>query len=119
LGTGKTQLTKGIASALGIDQDNIVSPSYTLMNRFEGSNNIKFYHLDLYRIGTNGAATLPEIDDYIDEGVIVIEWAQFLEPGYFEMSQTIHIRFHLSSQNDSDRTLEIISNLDYIKNNDE
>jgi tRNA threonylcarbamoyladenosine biosynthesis protein TsaE len=119
LGSGKTQFTKGIAQAMGIDEGDVVSPSYTLMNQFEGDKRMKLYHLDLYRIGTNGSASLPEIDDYIDEGIIVIEWAQFLEPGYFESSPTIHISFHLSSQNDSERTLEISSNLDYIKKDDE
>ncbi|MCK4836393.1 MAG: tRNA (adenosine(37)-N6)-threonylcarbamoyltransferase complex ATPase subunit type 1 TsaE [Candidatus Aminicenantes bacterium] len=35
LGAGKTLLTKGIAASLGIDPDEIVSPTFTLMNQFD------------------------------------------------------------------------------------
>jgi len=109
LGTGKTLFTKGLASALGIDPSEVVSPSFTLMNRYEGDNDIRLYHLDLYRLGSQGSLSLPEIDDYIDEGIIVIEWAQFLDPTYFQDQNVIHIRFLLSETNDQHRNIKVIS----------
>ena len=50
LGCGKTRLAKGIISeALGIEVDEVISPSFTLVNRYEGSLTID--HADLYRVG--------------------------------------------------------------------
>ncbi len=107
LGAGKTLLTKGIARALGIEPETVVSPSFTLINEFRGDNGIRFIHIDLYRLGPSAGANLMEIDDYIDEGIIVIEWAQFLSPGYFDMEQAIRVSFQLSESNDNARILKI------------
>jgi len=48
LGTGKTVLTNGIASALGIDEY-ITSPTFTIVNEYE-KGDISLYHFDVYRI---------------------------------------------------------------------
>ncbi len=109
LGTGKTVLTKGIAQALGIDAENVVSPTFTLINEFRGEKGIHLYHIDLYRLGPSIDDGLPEIDDYIDNGVIIIEWAQFLDPAYFNMNHVIQVRFHLIPENDNQRKIEIHS----------
>jgi tRNA threonylcarbamoyladenosine biosynthesis protein TsaE len=114
LGAGKTIFTKGVAQALGIDPDTVVSPSFTLVNEFRCHTGRRFFHIDLYRLGPSATAALPEIDDYIDEGVIIIEWAQFLDPSYSRMEQTIQVRFQLSQTDDNTRSLEISSGLDYI-----
>ncbi|MCP5047999.1 MAG: tRNA (adenosine(37)-N6)-threonylcarbamoyltransferase complex ATPase subunit type 1 TsaE, partial [bacterium] len=114
LGAGKTLLTKGIAAALGIEPEEVVSPTFTLVNEYRGPDNRRFFHIDLYRLGPSAADTLPEIDDYIDEGIIVIEWAQFLEPSYFQMDRIIDIDFQLSQENDDARTIHIDTQLKYI-----
>src|SRR4249920_1694654 len=36
LGAGKTMLVKGIATALGLDQEEVTSPSFTLVNPHRG-----------------------------------------------------------------------------------
>ncbi|MCP5054629.1 MAG: tRNA (adenosine(37)-N6)-threonylcarbamoyltransferase complex ATPase subunit type 1 TsaE, partial [bacterium] len=36
LGAGKTLLTKGIAAALGIESEEVVSPTFTLINEYRG-----------------------------------------------------------------------------------
>ena len=49
LGAGKTTLTKGIAAGLGAArEDDVTSPTFTLVHRYEGSTRV--YHVDLYRI---------------------------------------------------------------------
>lgn len=100
LGAGKTLLTKGIAAAVGIDVNEVVSPTFTIMNRYEGR--LSLYHIDLYRLGENlkqTAAALPEIDDHIDEGIIVIEWAQFLPGFYFNLKNSIKIEIRVIDEN--------------------
>ncbi|NIM12975.1 MAG: tRNA (adenosine(37)-N6)-threonylcarbamoyltransferase complex ATPase subunit type 1 TsaE [Candidatus Aminicenantes bacterium] len=107
LGAGKTLLTKGIARALGIEADEVVSPTFTLVNQFQGKDEQRFFHIDLYRLGPAIAGHLPEIDDYIDEGVIVVEWAQFLESSYFELKNSIQVTLRLVKDNENARILEI------------
>ncbi len=74
LGAGKTLLTKGIASALGIDENNpVVSPSFTLVNIHPAR--LELVHVDLYRLCSDEIYDLG-LDDYMDEQhVLVIEWA--------------------------------------------
>ena len=93
LGTGKTLLTKGLATALGIDPEDVVSPGFTLINEFRGKNGTRLVHADLYRLGPamEELNQLPEIDDYLGEAVVVIEWAQFLPGSYFKVSPSITI----------------------------
>lgn len=100
LGAGKTLITKGIASAAGVDPDDVVSPTFTIMNRYEGR--FPIYHIDLYRLGENlknMTSGLPEIDDNIDEGVIVIEWAQFLPGLYFALKNSIKVDIRVIDEN--------------------
>jgi tRNA threonylcarbamoyladenosine biosynthesis protein TsaE len=107
LGAGKTLLTKGIARSLGIDPEEVVSPTFTLINQFQGTNDRRLYHVDLYRLGEATYQGLPEIDDYIDEGVIVIEWAQYLHPSYFKLKHAITITLELDKNNENQRLIKI------------
>ncbi|MBA4417947.1 MAG: tRNA (adenosine(37)-N6)-threonylcarbamoyltransferase complex ATPase subunit type 1 TsaE [Syntrophus sp. (in: bacteria)] len=74
LGAGKTQLVKGIARGIGVsDWLYVVSPSFTLMNVYEGS--CSLCHVDLYRI--DGAETDDlDMEEYLEKGIVVIEWAE-------------------------------------------
>jgi len=75
LGAGKTTMVKGIAKAVGIDEMEIVSASFTIIAEYE--TDPPFIHIDLYRI-EQGA----ELDDLgirsITGGgsISVIEWAE-------------------------------------------
>jgi tRNA threonylcarbamoyladenosine biosynthesis protein TsaE len=77
LGSGKTCLTQGIASGLGVPGDYAVtSPTFTLINEYPGRQ-VDLYHLDVYRL--TGCADLAEMgyDEYLSgRGVMVIEWAE-------------------------------------------
>jgi tRNA threonylcarbamoyladenosine biosynthesis protein TsaE len=77
LGAGKTVLVKGLASGLGIEPDDVTSPSFTLVNAHEGR--WRLYHIDLYRLdfGSQENLGLPEI--FADgNAVTAIEWAERL-----------------------------------------
>ncbi|MGI6754764.1 MAG: tRNA (adenosine(37)-N6)-threonylcarbamoyltransferase complex ATPase subunit type 1 TsaE [Atopobiaceae bacterium] len=74
LGAGKTQLTKGIAQGLGIDQD-VTSPTFTIEMVYEGT--LDLYHFDLYRL--HDALELEDtglFDVLEEDGVCVIEWGE-------------------------------------------
>ncbi|HEX8472917.1 MAG TPA: tRNA (adenosine(37)-N6)-threonylcarbamoyltransferase complex ATPase subunit type 1 TsaE [Pyrinomonadaceae bacterium] len=78
LGAGKTVFVKGIADALEIDEDEVTSPSFTLVNAYAGGR-LMLYHLDLYRLNEGAtAAHAVDLDELLAEelAVIVIEWAE-------------------------------------------
>jgi tRNA threonylcarbamoyladenosine biosynthesis protein TsaE len=78
LGAGKTLFTKGLAMALGLDPDEVTSPSFTLVNHYN-EGRLTLYHLDLYRLSKGvGAAYAVDLDELLtdEEAVIVIEWAE-------------------------------------------
>ncbi len=74
LGAGKTVLAKGIATGLGISDD-ITSPTFTLMEVYEGS--LSLYHFDLYRIEDPRELDMLFFEEYWEgDGVSVVEWAE-------------------------------------------
>ena len=74
LGAGKTVLTKGIASALGV-KEAVLSPTFTIMNEYDGDN-LKLCHFDAYRLSSGEEAVEAGITDDIGAKnvVCVIEW---------------------------------------------
>ena len=78
LGAGKTRLVKGIAKGLGINPDIVRSPTFVLMNIYEGK--LPLYHFDFYRMdGIDGVDLIGYDEFFYGEGVSVIEWPQRLE----------------------------------------
>ena len=77
LGVGKTVFTKGIASGLGLDDaGHVCSPSYTLINIYEAR--VPIIHIDLYRMESLEEITDLGWEEYISNGVVIIEWADRL-----------------------------------------
>ncbi|MEN8904588.1 MAG: tRNA (adenosine(37)-N6)-threonylcarbamoyltransferase complex ATPase subunit type 1 TsaE [Clostridiales bacterium] len=73
LGTGKTVITRGIARGLGIEEY-ITSPTFTLINEYESKLNL--YHFDVYRIHTIDELYEIGFEEYIYNGICVIEWSE-------------------------------------------
>ena len=72
MGAGKTVFAKGVALALGIE-DEITSPTYAYMNDYYG----KLYHYDCYRLSSGEDAEALGFTDYFYlKGICLIEWAQ-------------------------------------------
>jgi len=80
LGSGKTTLVKGIASAFAIPERDITSASFTIIAAYEGTMQqrpIPFYHIDLYRIRDAGDLDSIGVEEYIGgDEISVIEWAE-------------------------------------------
>jgi len=89
LGAGKTVFIKGLAAALDIPVEEVVSPSYVLMNLYNGK--VDLYHFDLYRLGLMPAEVENPVDEYIGAGIVVVEWAQYLGPDYFALPTAVAI----------------------------
>lgn len=75
LGAGKTVFAKGLAAGLGIDPADVTSPSFTLVNVYEGR--LRFYHVDLYRLESDRQVDLGLEEIFEEEkAVAVVEWAE-------------------------------------------
>lgn len=75
LGAGKTQLTKGIAQAMGVGDD-VCSPTFTIGMVYEGTR-MPLYHYDLYRLDDPDQLDDTGIFDVLgDDGPCVIEWGE-------------------------------------------
>jgi len=75
LGTGKTIFAKGLAAGLGLeDFHQVCSPSYTLVNIYQGKHTI--FHIDLYRLEKDSEIMDLGWEDYLGQGVIIVEWAE-------------------------------------------
>jgi len=74
LGAGKTRLVKGIAAGAGVDAREVTSPTFVLVNEYDGEWPI--YHFDTYRLESGVAFADLGIDEYFaGEGVCLVEWA--------------------------------------------
>jgi tRNA threonylcarbamoyladenosine biosynthesis protein TsaE len=77
LGCGKTLLTRGICAGLDVPLRQVNSPTFVLVNEYQGR--LPVFHLDLYRIGSEADGVELGIADYLRRaasGVIIIEWAE-------------------------------------------
>lgn len=77
LGAGKTVFAKGLAAGLGVaDIHQVCSPSYTLVNIYQGR--VPVYHIDLYRLEREDEVLDLGWEDYLGTGVVIVEWAEKL-----------------------------------------
>ncbi len=78
LGSGKTVMIKGIAMGLGIEEGELTSPTFTIINEYEGL--VRFYHIDLFRISKEEELSGIGLEEYLPgDGITAIEWAERIE----------------------------------------
>jgi tRNA threonylcarbamoyladenosine biosynthesis protein TsaE len=104
LGAGKTIFVKGVCAALDIDELEVTSPSFTLVNKYEGR--VTLYHLDLYRLPEGAAAAhAVDLDELLadERSVIIIEWAARM--GRYPLPSTV---WRVSITGDGDEPRQIM-----------
>jgi len=117
LGVGKTLITRGIALGLGIPAEQVNSPTFTLIQAYEGR--IPVIHVDLYRLENPSAIAQLGLEDYFTpQNIVIIEWAdrllQALPPDYLlihmEHGKTETLR-HLTAKGTGPRSAHIVTTL--------
>ena len=105
MGMGKTTLTRSIVEAMG-GGDCVSSPTFAIVNEYHGKCSI--YHFDMYRVNNWDDLYSTGFFDYIDNGLIIIEWSENIENA---LPDNI-IRISISHGNDENERIFEIEGLD-------
>ena len=101
LGMGKTTLTRAIVNALGTDDD-VSSPTFAIVNEYKTKFNI--YHFDMYRIAGWDDLYSTGFFDYLDTGILIVEWSENIENALPDNAIKINIK---KGNTDNERIFEI------------
>jgi len=92
MGVGKTTLIKALAKTLGV-KDATSSPTFSLVNEYQTSENRLLYHFDVYRLKNESEAYDMGIEDYLYSGNwCFIEWAEKIPNLIPEQHSVIEIK---------------------------
>jgi tRNA threonylcarbamoyladenosine biosynthesis protein TsaE len=75
LGAGKTAFVRGLARGLGAREEDVSSPTFTLIQEYTGER-VTLYHVDLYRLEPREIDDLGLEELICGEGIVAIEWAE-------------------------------------------
>lgn len=76
MGSGKTVFTRGIAGFFYLENQ-VCSPTFSILNLYE-NDSISIYHLDIYRLKTLDELESIGFFDFLNKGIIIIEWSENL-----------------------------------------
>jgi tRNA threonylcarbamoyladenosine biosynthesis protein TsaE len=104
LGSGKTALARAAIRALTSPEEDVPSPTFTLVQSYECEQG-PLYHFDLYRLEAPDQAVELGIDDAFAEGISLVEWPERLG-GYLPRR---HLKITLAAGPDKDSRIARIS----------
>ena len=103
LGAGKTCFIKGVARGLNLREENILSPTFTMIQEHHGR--LPLYHIDLYRLDNVAIDDLGLREYLFSESIAAVEWFERLEGG--ENVERLSVRISYIGANS--RRIEFIS----------
>ena len=89
LGAGKTAFVRGLAEGLGVDPEDVSSPTFTLIHEYRGGR-LTLYHADLYRLERAATEDLGLEEFGVNDGVLAIEWPDRLSHA-IDGARAVHI----------------------------
>lgn len=102
LGAGKTTWTESFGKALGV-KDVINSPTFTILKSYTMENGKPLHHIDAYRL--EGVSQDLGFEECFDEGISVVEWADFIK----EQLPKDHISISIEEGIDEERMITMVS----------
>ncbi len=106
MGAGKTAFVRGLSRGLEVE-DGVSSPTFAIVHEYLGKYNV--YHFDMYRVDNWDDLYSTGFFDYINNGVLVIEWSENIESVIPDSS----IKITITADNENKRTI-LIEGIDKI-----
>jgi tRNA threonylcarbamoyladenosine biosynthesis protein TsaE len=101
LGAGKTSLARGVLAALGLTKE-APSPTFAIVQPYEPPEVIlPVAHVDLYRLDRPEDAEELGLDEWLEEGALLIEWPERLGDGLWPQA----LRLMLAADREGGRCL--------------
>jgi tRNA threonylcarbamoyladenosine biosynthesis protein TsaE len=91
LGAGKSALARAIIQAVDPAEDDVPSPTFTLVQTYALADGTPLWHLDLYRLNGPEEMMALGLDDAFVEAVCLIEWPDRLGNLLPETNLSIHL----------------------------
>jgi tRNA threonylcarbamoyladenosine biosynthesis protein TsaE len=101
LGAGKTAFVKGLAEGLGLDPDEVTSPTFTLVHEYRGGR-LPLIHVDLYRVPTADLDAIGLDTDLLVDAVTAVEW-----PERLILTPPASIPIHIRDEGGDTRVIEV------------
>ena len=102
MGAGKTTFTTAICRVLGVAQDAVSSPTFSIVNEYRLPGGDPVFHFDFYRINKLSEALDIGFYDYIDGGALcLMEWPENIE----DLLPEETLRVSITVSPDGSRTL--------------
>lgn len=102
MGAGKTTFTTALCRALGVEEDAVSSPTFSIINEYKTGDGKSLFHFDFYRIDKIAEALDIGYYDYIDSSCMcIMEWAENIE----EIIPENTLRVNIKVEEDGSRTL--------------
>lgn len=103
MGVGKTTLIKAVAKQLGVE-DNVSSPTFSLVNEYKDRQQNSIYHFDFYRVKNEEEALDMGVEEYFDsDAVCLIEWPEKIK----NLVPLDAISIHITEKADGKRTITL------------
>ncbi len=104
LGAGKTTFVKFVAEALGVSVEEVVSPTFTILNEYMGK--LPIHHFDMYRLKNSMEAIDAGLDEILraGDGVCFVEWPE----NVVEILPSRHIKVEITKLDENGRRFNIL-----------
>ncbi|MBQ7667809.1 MAG: tRNA (adenosine(37)-N6)-threonylcarbamoyltransferase complex ATPase subunit type 1 TsaE [Clostridia bacterium] len=99
LGAGKTVFVKGFAKYFNVNE--ISSPTFTIVNEYNGDKTI--YHFDVYRLTDENDFYDIGGEEYIGNGICIIEWSNIIK----EALPKDAIQISINKISENEREIEV------------
>lgn len=76
LGSGKTAFARGFIQSLQVEPEEVVSPTFTLVQTYPVQGGAMVWHFDFYRLRHRDEAVEIGLEEALNAGITLIEWPQ-------------------------------------------
>ncbi len=103
LGAGKTTLVRGLAAGMGLDAEEVRSPTFVLHHVYRGRGPAVLHHIDCYRLGPGADLGELDLDGLLAAGPVVVEWAD-----YARLDGLVPVRVRLDAPSPDERRITLV-----------